>query len=178
MRHPIELMIAPLAFSKPGKAFFNQATHTIMEIQKSNRATAEIIFVKNQTSLCTVVSLNLVSPDMATIRPMMVLSPVAKTTPVHFPWMTKVELSARLRVSITLSEVDITVPGIISLSKMRKNKIKIIWSNNQPFTSEKRTIETQIRRCFDDANICRDTIALGIWLSIIMVELKDKTHER
>ena len=85
MRHPIELMIAALAFSKPGKVFLNQAAHTIMEIQKRVRATAEIIFVKNQTSFCTVVSLNLVSPDMATIRPMMVLSPVAKTTPVHFP---------------------------------------------------------------------------------------------
>ena len=115
MRHPIEWMIATLAFSKPGKAFLNQAAHTIMEIQKSPRATAEIILVKNQTSLCTVVSLNLVSPDMATIRPMMVLSPMAKTTPVQFPWTTKVELRARLRVSIALSEVDVTVPGIVSL---------------------------------------------------------------
>ena len=115
MRHPIELMIATLASSNPGKAFLNQAAHTIMEIQKSPSATPEIIFVKNQTSFCTVVSLNLVSPDMATIRPMIVLSPVAKTTPVHFPWTTKVELRARLRVSIALSEVDMTVPGIISL---------------------------------------------------------------
>ena len=117
-------MIAPLAFSKPGKAFLNQATHTIMEIQKSARATAEIIFVKNQTSLCTVVNLNLVSPDMATIRPMMVLSPVAKTTPVHFPWTTKVELNARLRVSIAFSEVDVTVPGIISLVEDEKKNLK------------------------------------------------------
>ena len=56
-------MKAPLAVSKPGKAFLNQAAHTIMAIlQKSPslRATAEIIFVKNQTS---VVSFNLVSPD-------------------------------------------------------------------------------------------------------------------
>ena len=115
MRHPIELIIAPVAFSKPGKAFLNQAAHTIMEIQKKHKAEAEIIFVKNQTSLCTVVSLNLVSPDMAIIRPMMVLSPVAKTTPVHFPWTTKVEVRARFRVSIALSEVDNTVPGVISL---------------------------------------------------------------
>ena len=119
MRHPIELIIASLAFSKPGKAFFNQAAHTIMEIQKNTRATAEIIFVKNQTSLCTVVSLNLVSPDIATIRPIMVLSPVAKTTPVHFPWTTKVEVRARFRVSIGLSEVDIIVPGVISLVEGR-----------------------------------------------------------
>ena len=116
MRHPIELMIAPLAVSNPGKDFLNQAAHTIMEIQKRLRAIAEIIFVKNQTSFCTVVSLNFESPDMATIRPMMVLSPVANTTPVHFPWTTKVELRARLRVSIALSEVAVTVPGIISLN--------------------------------------------------------------
>ena len=115
MRHPIELMMAPLAVSKPGKVLLNQAAHTIMEIQKRLRAIAEIIFVKNQTSFCTVVSLNFESPDMATIRPMMVLSPVANTTPVHFPWTTKVELRARLRVSIALSEVDVTVPVIISL---------------------------------------------------------------
>ena len=95
-----------------------------MEIQKSARATAEIIFVKNQTSLCTVVSLNLVSPNMATIRPMMVLSPVVKTTPVHFPWTTKVELNARLRVSIAFSEVDVTVPGIISLVEDEKKNLK------------------------------------------------------
>ena len=85
MRHPIELIIAPLAVSKPGKDFFNQAAHTIIEMQKRLKATAEIILVKNQTSLCTVVSLNFVSPDIATMRPMMVLSPVANTTPVHFP---------------------------------------------------------------------------------------------
>ena len=113
MRHPIELMIAPLAVSNPGNVFLNQAPHTIMEIQKSPRATAEIIMVKNQISLCIVVSLNFVPRDMATMRPMMVLSPVAKTTPMHFPWTTKVELRARLRVSIGLSEVDKTVPGII-----------------------------------------------------------------
>jgi hypothetical protein len=78
-------MIAPLAVSKPGKDFFNQAAHTIIEMQKRPNATAEIILVKNQTSFWTVVSLNFVSPDMATMRPMMVLSPVANTTPVHFP---------------------------------------------------------------------------------------------
>ena len=113
MRHPIELMIAPPTVSNPGKAFLSQAAHTIKEIQKSPRATAEIIFVKYHTSFCTVVSLNFVSRDMATIRPMIVLSPVAKTTPLHFPWTTKVELRARLRVSIALSEVDKTVPGVI-----------------------------------------------------------------
>jgi hypothetical protein len=73
-------MIAPLAVSKPWKALLNEAAHTVTEIQKRPRATAEIILVKNQTSFCTVVSLNLVSPDMARIRPMMVLSPVAKTS--------------------------------------------------------------------------------------------------
>ena len=128
MKHPIELMIASLAFSKSGNAFLNQAAHKMMEIQKNPRATAEIIFVKNQTSFCKVVSLNFVSPDMATIRPMIVLSPVAKTTPVHFPCTTKVELRARLRVSIALSEVDKTVPGIISLvedeNRVRQDKVK------------------------------------------------------
>ena len=109
----MELIIATLAVSNPGKCFLIKAAHTIMEIQKNPRARAEIIFVKNQTSFCTVVSLNFVSPDMLTIRPMMVLSPVAKTTPVHFPWTTMVELRARLRVSIGLFEVESTVPGII-----------------------------------------------------------------
>ena len=124
MRHPIELMIAPLAVSNPGKDFFNQAAHIIMEIQKSPRATAEIILVKNQTSLCTVVSLNFVSRDIATIRPMMVLSPVAKTTPMHFPLTTKVELRARLRVSIAFSEVDKTVPGVIISLVKDKNRAR------------------------------------------------------
>ena len=113
VRHPIELMIAALALKYPGKWILIKAAHTIMEIQKNPKARAEMIFVKNQTSFCTVVSLNFVSPDMLTIRPMMVLSPVAKTTPVHFPWTTMVELRARLRVSIAFSEVESTVPGII-----------------------------------------------------------------
>ena len=113
MRHPIELMIAALALSYPGKDFFNQAAHMIMDIQKSPRPIAEIILVKNQTSLCTVVSLNFVSRDITAIRPMMVLSPMANTTPMHFPLTTKVELRARLRVSIAFSEVDKTVPGVI-----------------------------------------------------------------
>jgi len=85
VRHPIELIIAALAVSKPGKDVLNQAAHTIIAMQKRLKARAEIILVKNQTSFCTVVSLNFVSPDMATMRPMMVLSPVANTTPVHFP---------------------------------------------------------------------------------------------
>ena len=79
------------------------------------------------------------------------------------------------RVSTALSEGDITVPKIISLdldddeNRVRqKIKIKIkIWSNNQSFASEKRTIEMQVRRCFDDPNIARN-IALGIYLSIII----------
>jgi hypothetical protein len=78
-------MIAALAVSNPGKDFLNQAAHTIIEMQNKPKATAEIILVKNQISFCTVVSLNFVSPDMATMRPMMVLSPVANTTPVHCP---------------------------------------------------------------------------------------------
>ena len=85
VRHPIELMIAPLAVSKPGKDFFNQAAHTMIEKKKRPKATAEIILVKNQTSFWTVVSLNFVSPDMATMQPMMVLSPMGNTTQVHFP---------------------------------------------------------------------------------------------
>ena len=51
-------MLAALGYSKPGKVFLNQAAPTIMEIQKSPKATAEIIFVKNRISLCTVVSLS------------------------------------------------------------------------------------------------------------------------
>jgi hypothetical protein len=113
VRHPIELMTTPLVVSNPGKDFFNQVSHMIMEIQKSPRATAEITLVKNQTSLCMVVSLNFASRDIATIQPMMVLSPVAKTTPMHFPLTTKVDLRARLRVSNAFSEVDKTVPGVI-----------------------------------------------------------------
>ena len=124
MRYPIDLIIAPVAVSNPGKELLNQTAHTIMEIQKNTRARAEIIFVKNQTSFCTVVSLNSVSPDIATIRPIMVLSPVAKTTPLHFPWTTKVELRARLRVSIALSEVHKTVPGVIISLVKDENRVK------------------------------------------------------
>ena len=102
----MELMMASLAVSKPGNVFFNQAAHTIIEMQKRLKATAEMILVKNHTSFCTVVSLNFVSPDMETIRPMIVLSPVANTTPVHFPCTTKVEVKARLRVSIALLDVE------------------------------------------------------------------------
>lgn len=45
------------------------------------------------------------------------LSPMANTTPVHAPWMTKVEVRARLRVSSALSDVGSTVPGIGLLEK-------------------------------------------------------------
>jgi hypothetical protein len=109
------LTIALLAHSNPGKAFFSQAAHAIIAIQNSNRATPEIIFVKNQISRWTVVSLNFVSPDMATIWPMTVLSPVANTTPVQVPCAAKLEVSARLRVSMALWDVKVIDPGIKSL---------------------------------------------------------------
>ena len=56
--------------------------------------------------------LNLVSPDIATIHPMIVLSPVAKTTPVQVPWITNVNERARLWVSSAFCEVRSIVPGI------------------------------------------------------------------
>lgn len=87
----------------------------MIEMQNIDNAIKETIFVKNQTSFWTVVSLNLVSPDMATMRPMTDLSPMAKTTPRQLPWTTNVEVSARLRVSRAFSDVASTVPGIMSL---------------------------------------------------------------
>lgn len=110
-------MMASLASSKPGKLFLNQAAHTMMEMTKSPNARAEMIFVKNHTSRWTVVSLNFVSPDIATMRPMTVLSPIAKTMPVQVPWTTNVEVRARLRVSRALSDVASIEPGIMSLSE-------------------------------------------------------------
>jgi hypothetical protein len=86
-----------------------------MEIEKKESAMDEIILVKNHTSFWTVVSLNLSCPDIATMRPITVLSPIAKTTPVHVPWTTKVEVRARLRVSRALSDVNSTTPGTRSL---------------------------------------------------------------
>jgi hypothetical protein len=115
VKHPIELMIASLAVSKPGKLFLNHAAQTIIAIQNEERAREEMILVKNQISRWTVVSLNLVSPDIATMRPMIDLSPMAKTTAVQLPWTTKVELRARLRVSSALGDVEWTVPGTMSL---------------------------------------------------------------
>ena len=44
---------------KPEKVVLNQAA-------QRDRATAEIIFVKNQTFLCVVVAMNLVLPDILT----------------------------------------------------------------------------------------------------------------
>jgi hypothetical protein len=85
VKHPIELLIAMLAVTKVGKSRLSQAAHTMIDIQKSEMATLEIIFVKNQTSRWIVVNLNFVAPDIATRTPMMDLSPMAKTTPVHAP---------------------------------------------------------------------------------------------
>jgi hypothetical protein len=90
---------------------FNQTAQTIIEMQNRDRAIPDMIFVKNWTSRWTVVNLDFISPDMATIRPMIVLSPMANTTPVHDPWTTKVELMALLRVSSALGYVERTVPG-------------------------------------------------------------------
>jgi hypothetical protein len=63
------------------------------------------------------VILNLLSPDMATIRPMVELSPMAKTMPVQVPCVTKVDESARLRVSKGLSDVDVRLPAMGSLER-------------------------------------------------------------
>jgi hypothetical protein len=92
----MELIIAPLAVSKPGKDVLSQAPHAMIEMTKREMAMAEMIFVKNQISRWTVVNLNFVAPDMATRTPMTDLSPMAKTTPVQAPWTTNVEVNARL----------------------------------------------------------------------------------
>ena len=77
--------MAPLAVSKPGKLLRSQAAQMMSERAKRPSASVETIFVKNQISFCTVVSLNLLLPDIATMRPMTDLSPIANTTPVQLP---------------------------------------------------------------------------------------------
>lgn len=114
--------MAPLGVSKPGKLVLSHAPHIIIERTKRERARADTILVKNQTSFWTVVNLNFVSPDMATMRPMIDLSPMAKTTPAQEPCTTKVEASARLRVSRALCDVGSTTPGIISLERCQSAK--------------------------------------------------------
>jgi hypothetical protein len=111
----MELMIAMLAVAKLGKAFLTHAAHTIMAIENMDRAMNMMTLVINHTSLWTVVSSNFVCPDIETMRPMIDLSPVAKTTPVPVPWTTNVEVKARFRVSSGFSEVDSTTPGMWSL---------------------------------------------------------------
>jgi hypothetical protein len=64
------------------------------------------------------VILNLVSPDMATMRPIVDLSPIAKTIPLQVPWATKVDESARLCVSRGLSDVAVRLPGMGSLASL------------------------------------------------------------
>jgi len=108
-------MIAPLAVSKPGKLGLSQNPQVRMETQKSKKAMVHIIFEKNQTSFWTVVNLNLDVPDMATMRPITDLSPMAKTTPVQVPCTTNVEESARLRVSSAFNAVASTSPETTSL---------------------------------------------------------------
>jgi hypothetical protein len=115
VKQPIELMMAPLAFSKPGKLVLSHTPHTSMAMPKNDKARAEMILVKNQTSFWTVVNLNFLSPDMATMRPITDLSPMANTTPVQEPWTTNVDVNAMLRVSRALSEVASTTPGIMAL---------------------------------------------------------------
>lgn len=61
---------------------------------------------------------------VVTIQPMMVLPPVSKTSPAHFHWMTKVELRARLQVSIALFEVDMTILGFKSLVEHENKGLK------------------------------------------------------
>jgi len=46
----MELMMAPLAVSNPGKLFLNQAAQTIIEMQNKESEMLEMILVKNQTS--------------------------------------------------------------------------------------------------------------------------------
>jgi len=65
-----------------------------------------LVGLSGGTYFWIVVILNLVSPDMETMRPMTDLSPVAKTTPVQVPWTTKVDARARLRVSRAFCEVQ------------------------------------------------------------------------
>jgi hypothetical protein len=79
---------------------------------------------------------------IATILPMTLLSPIAKTTPVQDPWTTNVELSARLRVSSALSDVGSMAPGTRSLMVRQLNLER--QDQCLPLSSEKRAIEFEV----------------------------------
>ena len=158
--HPIELMIEPLAFSKPGKAFLNKATHTI----KRARATAEIISEEPEHDcefeFCVARQGNNTVHDGF-------IASGADHTRAFSSIMGRYNLKRSFMTQGSpllwywYSYVDITVPRIISLVEDKKIKIiKHMWSNNQPFASEKETLEAGVRRCFDDKNISRVTISL------------------
>src|SRR5271154_4349506 len=119
-------------------------------------ATPDMILVKNQTSFWMVVSLNLVSPDMATTRPMIDLSPIAKTTPVHVPWTTKVEVRARLRLSNGFWEVESTVPGTISL-EILINELERVkgFKSPLPLSGQKRTVKFEVCRSLHYPEVSR-----------------------
>lgn len=120
----MELTMAVLIVSYQGYVTLNQTPYKSRESPKKKNAKQETIFVKNHLSFWMVVSLNCFSPDMDTKRPIMVRSPVVKTTPVQFPWVTNVEFKARLWVSSALLDVEARTPGIISPSPVRSDRSK------------------------------------------------------
>jgi hypothetical protein len=146
------------AVSYPGYDTRSQTPYRRIDKQKKKSARHEIILVKNHTSFWIVVSLNFVSPDILTRRPMIVLSPVANTTPWQVPCTTKVEVSARLRVSRALSDVASRDPGTISL-QLEFSQIQARRTRNKPFTSQERAIKAKVGRCLYDTHVGRDTVA-------------------
>ena len=77
----MEFTMAEDGVSNPGYVVRSHTPYRSSDREKKKRARHEMIFVKNQTSFWMVVSLNFVSPDILTRRPITVLSPVANTTP-------------------------------------------------------------------------------------------------
>jgi hypothetical protein len=89
---------------------------------------------------------------------MTVLSPVANTTPWQVPCTTKVDVSARLRVSRALSDVASRDPGTISL-QLDLSEIQARRTGNRPFTRQERAIKAKVGRCLHDTHVGGDTVA-------------------
>jgi len=114
VRHPTVLMIPPLAVAKPGKAFLNRTPHINIKTQKECQSDSRDNLREEPNFFCTDVSSDFVSLDKATVQPMIVLSPA----------QTKVDARARLCVSIGFSEVEVIVPGVVSLVGRERSKRK------------------------------------------------------
>jgi hypothetical protein len=143
VRQPIAFTMAEDGVSSPGYCVRNQLPYRSSDRQKKRRAKHEMILVKYHISFWIVVSLNLVSPDALTRCPMIVLSPVANTTPLQVPCTTKVEVNARLRVSRALSDVASRAPGTISLH-LYFSQIQARSIGNRPFTRQQGLIKTEV----------------------------------